>query len=384
MGLRVTIVAHDVDGAGGMERQLRTLIAGLLERGTSVTVVSRTLGLAAHERLRWRRVAGPGRPFVLAYPWFALVASLMLLRSRDGVIHTTGAIVLNRADVCTVHYLHRGPGGGVNRARRQTPLYRLNASVGKVMCRLLERVVYGSPNRTGKLVTVSDPLRQEIVRAFPERISDVVLIGNGVDINRFRPDPIARKTIRDELGLSERDFTALFVGSEWRSKGLDVAIEALGSCAACHLVVVGEGDAREALRHAASLGVAERVRLAGETDRPELYYAAADVFVLPSTYESFSLAAFEAAASGVPVVATAVGAIPDLVARGGGILIQPEAAALASALERLAGNALERSTMGAEGRRTATELDWVRIVDAYVALYHAVGRSPYPLTATAS
>ena len=365
----MTIVAHDVEGAGGMERQLRALITGLLERGASVTVVSRTLGLPAHERLRWRRVPGPGRPFVLAYPWFALAASLILMRSRDGVVHTTGAIVLNRADVCTVHYLHRGPGGDVDRARRQTPLYRLNASAGKVMSRLLERLVYSSPSRSARLVAVSELLRREIIRAFPERADDVRLIGNGVDLNRFQPDPVARKTTRDELGLSNRDFMALFVGSEWRGKGLDVAIDALGSCAACHLVVVGEGDADEALRRAESLGVTERLRLVGETDQPERYYAAADVFVLPSAYESFSIAAFEAAASGLPVVATAVGAIPDLVAGGGGILVERRAEGVAAALRKLAADASTRSSMGIEGRRIAVEFGWDAVVDAYYSLY---------------
>ncbi len=139
MAPQVTIVAHDVEGAGGMERQLRELVIGLLARGVSVTVVSRTLGLPPHERLRWRRVPGPGRPFVLAYPWFAAVASLMLLRRGAGVLHTTGAIVLNRADVCTVHYVHNGPGGRIDRASRTTPLHRLNARVGRILSRAFER-----------------------------------------------------------------------------------------------------------------------------------------------------------------------------------------------------------------------------------------------------
>ena len=127
--------------------------------------------------------------------------------------------------------------------------------------------------------------------------------------------------MRDELGLGDEEFVALFVGSEWRGKGLDIAIDALGKCPACHLVVVGDGDAVGARRRAESVGVADRLRLVGETDQPERYYAAADAFVLPSAYESFSMAAYEAAASRLPVVATAVGAIPELVAGGGGILV---------------------------------------------------------------
>ena len=65
---------------------------------------------------------------------------------------------------------------------------------------------------------------------------------------------------------------------------------------------------------------------------PERYYAAADAFVLPSAYESFSLAAFEAAASGLPIVATDVGAVGEIVNAGGGIFIERNAESLAEAL----------------------------------------------------
>ena len=130
------------------------------------------------------------------------------------------------------------------------------------------------------------------------------------------------------------------------------------TCAACHLVVVGDGDAVEARRRAEAIGVADRLALVGETDQPERYYAAADVFVLPSAYESFSIAAYEAAASGLPVVATAVGAIPELVQAGGGIQIEPNSADLATALERLAADPFREI---GDGRRRSPDRGGVRL-----------------------
>src|SRR3954451_15743574 len=103
----VTIVAHDVGPVGGMEVQLSQLIGGLLARGVDVTVISRTCDLEPHPSLRWMRVPGPARPFVLAFPWFFVVGSLLLRRHRRGIVHSTGAIVANRIDVCTVHLCHR-------------------------------------------------------------------------------------------------------------------------------------------------------------------------------------------------------------------------------------------------------------------------------------
>ena len=154
----VTIVAHDVGGVEGMEHQLQALVTGLLDRGVSVEVVSRTLGLPGHPRLRWRRVRGPARPFPLAYPWFALVASSMLTWSRRGLLHTTGAIVLNRADVCTVHYCTTGapiPPHGCG-APPPCPAERRGRGGDEPVCRAAGVL---DPARSAALVAVSSPSR---------------------------------------------------------------------------------------------------------------------------------------------------------------------------------------------------------------------------------
>src|SRR4051794_16156682 len=136
----VTIVAHDVGTPGGMERQLGILASGLLERGHRVTVVAGRCELPPHPRLRWVRIRGPRRPFSLWYPWFLVAASIAVWRRRAGIVHTTGALVLNRADVSTVHFCHRAfhAGGGGLQARRVTAGYRVNAWVTSVMSRLAE------------------------------------------------------------------------------------------------------------------------------------------------------------------------------------------------------------------------------------------------------
>ena len=239
----VTIVAHDVGGIGGMELQLEMLIGGLLERGLAVDVMSRTLRLRPHPALRWRRVRIPSRPFVLAYPMFALVAGVMLLRKPTGVLHTTGAIVPNRADVCTVHYVHRGRGSSAPRARRATTLYRLNAAVARVLSLLGERLVYSSDSLSRTLVAVSDSTADELRASYPSRSDAIAVIENGIDTTRFAPDPDSRRDVRREVGVADDASLALFVGSEWRRKGLLVAVEALTEAPSWHLVVVGRGDA---------------------------------------------------------------------------------------------------------------------------------------------
>src|SRR3982074_3612658 len=98
----VTIVANDIGPIGGMQRQLTELVTGILRRGVNVTVIARTCELPPHSALRFIRVPGPSRPFIIAFPWFFLVASALTFRHRRGLLHTTGAIIANRADLSTV------------------------------------------------------------------------------------------------------------------------------------------------------------------------------------------------------------------------------------------------------------------------------------------
>lgn len=381
----VTIVAHDIGGIGGMERQLGELVAGLLARGGTVTVVSRTLALPPHERLHWRRVPGPARPFTLAYPWFALAASLILIRGRRGLVHTTGAIVLNRASVCTVHYLHNRRDSCPVRARRSTWLYRVNALAATAMSRLGERLVYSTPAHSRILVAVSTPLAEQLLQVFPDRADAIRVIENGVDAERFRPDETARSLVRQDLGIGGATKLALFVGSEWRSKGIEIAIGALASAPSWHLLAVGRGDTLEASRLAERLGVGTRLHLVSETPSPERYYAAADAFVLPSAYESFSIAAFEAAASGVPVLATDVGAVGEIVNAGGGVFVERSAESLGAALCRLEASPDSAAAMSRRARAAVVRFGWEGAVSKYADLYRQTGEivpSASPRTAT--
>ncbi len=371
----VTIVAHDAGGIGGMERQLQALISRLVERGTRVLVVSRTLDLPPHPGLRWQRVRGPSRPFVIAYPWFALAASLLLAARRRGVLHTTGAIVLNRTDVCTVHYLHNGTGGDVRREQRSTFLYRVNGSAARAMSRAFEREVFRRPVLSSTLVAVSSPLAKELARAFPSRASAIRVIPNGVDTRRFRPNPASRREVRSEIGLAETDKLALFVGSEWGRKGLDIAVGALAGAPAWQLAVVGRGDSEALLELAGRLGVRDRLQLVGTTDHPERYYAASDALVLPSAYETFSLACFEAAASGLPVIATDVGAVREITEAGGGLLAERTTDAFATALRRIESSPGEAAAMSERARDLARAYDWDAVTDQYLELYRSASGS---------
>ena len=84
--MRVTIVANDVGGVGGMELVLAELVRGLVASGDEVTVIARTADIPGAD-FSFQRVRGPSRPFVVAYPWFLVAASLSLRRHRRGALY---------------------------------------------------------------------------------------------------------------------------------------------------------------------------------------------------------------------------------------------------------------------------------------------------------
>ncbi len=160
-------------------------------------------------------------------------------------------------------------------------------------------------------------------------------------------------------------------------KGYDVLVRALPALPHVTAVLVGDGEARPRLeRLARELGVMERLVITGWENCARAYLATFDVFVLPSRFEAFGLSILEAMLAELPVVASNVGGIPELVVHGDtGLLVPPDdAEALAEAIRE----ALEPETaarLGRQGRERAVARFGVdAMVHAYEALYEEVTR----------
>jgi glycosyltransferase involved in cell wall biosynthesis len=368
----VTLVAHEVGSVGGMERQLAELATGLLERGHAVTVLARACELSPHPRLRWLRVPGPARPFALAYPWFFLTGSFLVWRHRRGLVHTTGAVVFNRADISTVHFCHRAfvrRSDRMTRARRRTAAHRINSWIGTRLSLVGERWCY-RPGRTTSIVGVSEGVAREVEVEFPKMAGRVSVIPNGVDVREFGGDTTARRRIRERFDLDDRELVAVFVGGEWERKGLRFVIESLPRARQWRLIVVGEGDQAKYAEVAAAVGVADRVRFAGEAAAVGPFYSAADGFVLPTAYEAFPLVSLEAAAAGLPLLITRVSGVEELLVEGvNGWFIERDAGVIADRLARLATDSGLRSSMGAAAREVAGRFGWEQVIDRYTQHY---------------
>lgn len=240
--------------------------------------------------------------------------------------------------------------------------------------------------RTDRVVAVSDSLSTYLHRRVrvPARKLDVIL--NGVDTTRFAPRPHPGR-LRAQLGLPPE---ALLVGHVARLdpvKNQPMLLDAFARVRqvvpSAVLVMVGDGPMRAALeRQIETLGLQEGVKLAGLHPDPSSLYPEFDAFALSSTIEGTSMSLLEAMATGVPVVATAVGGTPALLQDGrAGVLVpSDDAVAFAAALVGLLTDRERRAQVGAAGRRRVeTTYSEGAMLDQYEALYHGAALPPQAL-----
>lgn len=368
----MALVAHDVDKAGGMERAFVELIRRIHPR-YDVVVVSANIDPSLRPLVEWKRVRVPSRPMPVKFILFFLLAGVRLRRVSSDVVHTFGAVVPNRASLASVHFCHAGFRNVTGRSHPPTGprLRRLNRRLASWLGLLSERWCY-RPSRTRVLAAVSEGVARELRQHYTG--THVRLTPNGVDSDHFRCDPVVRRHTRAAFSIHGDEAVALFVGGDWDWKGLDIVIEALcqarSSGAAVSLWVVGQGDQRRFADQVRLSGVGGAVHFFGQRRDVERFYQAADIFVLPSLYETFSLVTYEAAAAGLPVVATRVSGIEELVGRDeAGILVERDAVSVGAALARLARDPELRRRLGSEGRRRAHAYTWQLSVASIEELY---------------
>ena len=174
----------------------------------------------------------------------------------------------------------------------------------------------------------------------------------------------------------------LVVGRHVRQKGFDVMLEAMAILTRepmfrHRLLVAGDGTETVALQTLArDLHVDDRVCFVGSQDRSQIasLFRGADLFVLPSRHEPFGIVILEAMAAGVPVIATAVGGVPEFVIDGEtGVLVHPDDPVdLARAIKRVVADPVSSRRRAQNAAQVAAANDWSILVDQYLDVYRSV------------
>jgi sugar transferase (PEP-CTERM/EpsH1 system associated) len=232
-------------------------------------------------------------------------------------------------------------------------------------------------SRADRVTAVAAPLADRMANLIGFPRDRIRVIANGVDTERFHSQKESCSENRRRFGLP---LTGLLVGVVARLEPVKNHLGILHALARLRrggaeaaLVLAGDGPMRDQLQKAArDLEIQEHVYFLGNVVEVERLLGAIDVFVLNSQSEGMSNTILEAMASGVPVIATAVGSNPALVADGetGYLVPADDPAMLSRAMERLAGDQPLRREMGSRGRlRVERDFSIARMVDEYADLY---------------
>jgi glycosyltransferase involved in cell wall biosynthesis len=280
--------------------------------------------------------------------------------------------------ISTVHSTWKGEAEAI----RSEPYSRLNSNEKFMVSfnwflRIFEERML---ERSDRIIAVSDFTRRELKQYYKVKQDKIRVIHNGVDTNKFQPARDKRKA-KEELGFNPDDIAILSVGRLYARKGLFTLIESMPQVARkfknAKFIIAGKGlsnEMKKLVDYATKLGVKDNIVFTGyfpDKKLPKLYQAA-DVFAFSTFYENLPFAVLEALSSGLPVVTTNVGGIPEMIDTGrNGFLVQPSnAKEIADKILYYLEHPAAAAEMGALARKTILErFDWRLIVKKVLKVY---------------
>ena len=370
--MKLALVRQKYNPFGGAERFVERALQALNASGTSVTLIAR----------EWK-TDGVERDVRLYNPHY------FTRKGRDaGFAHAVQKIIAsNEFDLVQSHeripgcHVYRA-GDGVHatwlelRARVQSPLARLATRLHPWHRYTLdaEAAMFRHPDLRA-VICNSDMVKRDIAARFGVAGDKLHVIHNGVDPDYFHTElrHEFREATRDALNIPAGTPAVLFVGSGFERKGLPSLLRALGTMKSgqTHLVVVGRDKKTAAMMVlAGELGIADRTHFVGGQSDVRPYYAAADVFALPTLYDPFPNAALEALACGLPVLTSPTSGAAELITPACGAIADAlDYKAQATALDRLVA---DPAAMRDAARATATTCSLDDMTARLTALYAAL------------
>ena len=354
-------------GIGGLERVVQTLAAGQSAAGSDVHVavvvshddeesLHRFSAALTEAGVRVHRLLLSGRAYRRERAAIAELARGM----KAEVVHTHGY----RPDVVD---------GGIARdigAAAVTTVHGFTG--GSARNRLYEWLQTRAFRRFDAVVAVSQPLVRRLVQ------SGVASNRVHLAVNAWRPfAPLSdRKTARESLGLPAGAFVIGWVGRLSREKGLDVLLDALPLIddLPIHLAVLGDGPERAPLdARVRAAGLEHKVTWCGTVPDASRLFSALDLLALSSRTEGTPMVLLEAMWARVPIVATSVGGVPDMLGAGEALLVAPESpAALAAAIREVVARPTDAVARAASAH---SRLARDAAVGPWVGRYHEIYRS---------
>jgi glycosyltransferase involved in cell wall biosynthesis len=380
MSFEIVQIVQEFSTAGGVETVAAELARVFTRNGLPNVVIASTVGKALENDTRVERVA----------PWLSLIPTRGVFRHLGRILvvpaftiaatrairkRHPNAVVLSHGDslagdVLVVHAVNAQS----LEEKRNAGRWRWLLNPLHLWVSLRDRWMIGGL-RYRMFVAVSTRVATELKRLYAVPASRIRVIYNGIDLRRFTRSPESRTTIRRTFGIPEDAKLLLFVGHEFDRKGLAHVIGAMDKLGEdTWLLVVGSDN--PAPHRKLAVKFKDRVIFAGaRSDLPQIY-SAADAFVLPTAYETFSLVCMEAMACALPVFATAAGGIEEYLKDGvNGFQIRMDTGDIASKLAATFADPALHERLREGAAATAKSYGWDRVGAQYIELLKEIDAS---------
>jgi glycosyltransferase involved in cell wall biosynthesis len=385
--MRIAVLDYDTVGSNPYGKGVLRVLESLCDEH-DFTVYSPRFDNPRPDRIRWRRVPALRRPLLALFvtfhvgAWLVLSYDRLVRRCRYDVVQTLesssfGASLVG-AQFCHRAYLRTGwrdsHPDGLRRPVRW--LYEWCAAA-------LEPFVF---RRAALVVVPSRGLAGELAAVYPEIRERIDVVPNAIDWAGAQPEAgFDRAALRRAHGLDPAAVVLVFVAlGHFERKGLPLVLDALAQQARRpepgpplqRLVVGGTADLVTRFEaRAAAAGLAGAVRFVGMRPDPRPFLWAADAFVFPSAYETFSYVSFEAAAAGLPLVVSRLYGVEEFLVDGEtGVLVERTADSVAAAIRRVVDLGPEgRRAMGERAREAVRRFHVAAYVEGWADAYRRVG-----------
>jgi UDP-glucose:(heptosyl)LPS alpha-1,3-glucosyltransferase len=385
--LKIAIVLDKFLPSRGGERYFSSLAEELVRRGHDVHIFASKTETSGREPYRVHLVPVVPVPRSLRMLSFSRNADRMVEAGGFDVVHGLGhslfVNVLNPHGGVERAYLKQEFASIASRPYYWFRLLRRYLSVRHYLELRMQKALYSQGNVT-MVIAISRMIKRDITDHFGFPGDRIAVVFNSVDLERFHPSN--RERFRDEmrarLGLPPETVVLLFAGNNYRLKGVRTLIHAVRKLkdelpdVRFTLLIAGRGRVGPYRRLARRLGVSDEVRFLGPVTGMERYYAASDIYVHPTFYDSCSLTVLEALASGLPAITTRFnGASDAMLSEDGGVIVEDPADAdeLARAIGRFA-DAGKRDRARSLARRWMEAFPPSRNVDETLAVYYQAAR----------
>jgi UDP-glucose:(heptosyl)LPS alpha-1,3-glucosyltransferase len=319
--------------------------------------------------VRCRFLPVPNRPAVarLGALWATSIAAIK--RNTEDIIHAQGADapVANvvTAQCCTAAMRASG-------ARGRSLHRRFNFAIGAAG----EKYCMSKAS-TRRVIAVSPRVKNEIERIYHIDPARTVVVPLGVDPDEFHPRQRIRwrDTVRERYGIGRHEFVVIFVGADFRRKGMMELVRAVANLRSFRVLAIGVRPDSSLTKSLEEEGLQSNFTFVDATGDIAPFYAAADAFALMTRYDTFSMATVEAMATGLPVVVSREAGVTDYLNDGQDSFLLStcmDVENLTRVIARLISDSGLRETIGGAARKTAERFSWENIAAQTLTVYRQV------------